>query len=144
MKKISLIIINILAVVILLTACNVTETDDTKDIVKPTAEPTGQPTKETSPTPSPTASPTPSPTKEPKDALIGEWEEMTSETIMKISQDGKVYHNDEYVADIIIIDNELVEYTTNDDTIFINYEIVDGNLRWGTNFECLVVFARVD
>lgn len=143
MKKISFII-NILAVVILLAACNVKETDDTKEFIKPTVIPTGQPTKEPSPTPNPTSSPTPSPTQEPKDALIGEWEEMTSETIMRLTEDGKVYHDDKYVADFKIIDNELVEYTTNDDTIFINYEIVDGNLRWGTNFECLVVFTRVN
>lgn len=140
--KLSYIIINIFAVVILLTACNTkelnTETDDAKDIIKPTGQPTEQP----SPTPIPTPSPTPSPTKEPKDAIIGEWEEITTETIMRLDTDGKVYQNEEYVADFKIIDNDLIEYTTNNDTIFINFEIVDGNLRWGTNFECLVIFIR--
>lgn len=137
MKKISLIIINILAVVILLTACNVTETDDTKDIIKPTVEPTAEPTQKPTPKPSPTI--------EPKDALIGDWKKLNTESIMSISEDGKIYEDQEYIADYEILENGTISFVTSSESILIEYEFDDdGRLIWGTNFECYQAFTRVE
>lgn len=134
MRKLSYVILSIIMIVILLTSCDTKEQksqNDVQDIIKPTLEPTEQSTN----------SPTQSPTEEPADTLVGDWKKLNTETIMTLSEDGKIYEDKEYIADYEIIDNGTISFVTSSETILIEYEFDDGRLIWGTNFECYQAFT---